>query len=111
MVDWKVLSNEGVNESDILMDLTQRYVFKVGGAEKTVRSLVTLQRDLEGKITLHEEEWDHEPNKVPAPLKRIVLMGEYSEDGFLGKIQEARKRVGATLIDKLVSSDPSKATN
>ena len=49
MVDWKVLSNEGVNESDILMDLTQRYVFKVGGAEKTVRSLVTLQRDSEGK--------------------------------------------------------------
>ena len=110
MVEWKVLSNEGVNESDILMDLTQRYVFKVGGAEKTVRSLVTLQRDSEGKITLHEEEWDHEPNKV-RPLQRIVLMGEYSEDGFLGKIQEARKRVGATLIDKLVSSDPSKATN
>jgi len=46
-------------------------------------------------ITLHEEEWDHEPNK-------------YSEDGFLGKIQEARKRMGATLIDKMVSSDPNK---
>jgi hypothetical protein len=41
----------------------------------------------------------------------MVLMGEYSEDGFLGKIQEARKRVGATLIDKFVSSDPAKATN
>ena len=109
MLEMKVLSNEGVNESDILMDLTQRYVFKVGGAEKTVRSLVTLQRDSEGKLTLHEE-WDHEPNKVAAPLKRIVLMGEYSEDGFLGKIQEARKRVGATLIDKFVSSDPTKAT-
>jgi hypothetical protein len=61
--ECKVLSNEGVNSSDIQLDLTQRYVFKVGGAEKTVRSLVTLQRD-GGLITLHEEEWDHEPNKV-----------------------------------------------
>ena len=110
MADWKILSNEAVNESDILMDLTQRYVFKVGGAEKTVRSLVTLQRDSEGKITLHEEEWDHEPNKVPPPIQRKRADWEYSEDGFLGKIQEARKRVGATLIDKFVSSDPTKAT-
>jgi hypothetical protein len=60
----KVLSNEGVNESDILLDLTQKYTFKMGGAEKTVRSLVTLQRGEGGLITLHEEEWDHEPNKV-----------------------------------------------
>lgn len=60
----KVLSNEGINENDILMDLTQHYTFKAGGAEKTVRSLVTLQRDQTGKIILHEEEWDHEPNKV-----------------------------------------------
>jgi hypothetical protein len=63
MVEMKVLSNEGVNESDILLDLTQKYTFKVGGAEKTMRSLVTLQRE-GGLITLHEEEWDHEPNKV-----------------------------------------------
>ena len=106
----KVLSNEGVNESDILMDLTQHYVFKVGGAEKTVRSLVTLQRDSDGKITLHEEEWDHEPNKAPPPTQRKRVDWEYSEDGFWGKIQESRKRVGATLIDKFVSSDPTKAT-
>jgi hypothetical protein len=43
-------------------------------------------------------------------LKGRGLMGEYSEDGFWGKIQEARKRVGATLIDTFVSSDPAKAT-
>jgi hypothetical protein len=61
----KVLENQGGNKSDILVDLTQHYVFKVGGAEKTVQSLVTLQREGEGGlITLHEEEWDHEPNKV-----------------------------------------------
>jgi hypothetical protein len=96
IVEMKVLSNEGgADEKHILVDLTQQYVFKVGGAEKTVRSLVTLQRGEGGLITLHEEEWDHEPNK-------------YSEDGFLGKIQEARKRMGATLIDKMVSSNPNK---
>jgi hypothetical protein len=65
MIEMKMLSNEGVNKSDILIDLTQKYTFKVGGVEKTVRSLVTLQRQGEdGLITLHEEEWDHEPNKV-----------------------------------------------
>lgn len=96
MIDMKVLSNEGgANDKHILVDLTQHYIFKVGGAEKTVRSLVTLQRGENGLIILHEEEWDHEPNK-------------YSEDGFLGKIQEARKRMGASLIDKMVSSDPDK---
>ena len=94
--ECKVLSKEGVQNNDILLDLTQKYKFKIGGGEKTVRSLVTLHRE-GGKIVLHEEEWNHEPNK-------------YSEDGFMGKLQEARKRVGAVLVDKFVSSDPSKAT-
>jgi len=39
-------------------------VFRAGGMEKTIRSLVTLQRGEGGLITLHEEEWEHEPNKV-----------------------------------------------
>jgi hypothetical protein len=63
MIEMKVLSNQGVNDSDIQLDLTQHYVFKFGGMEKTLRSLITLQRK-DGLITLHEEEWDHEPNKV-----------------------------------------------
>ena len=63
-VEYRVLPNEGLQEGDIQLDLTQRYVFKVGGAEKTLRSLITLQRGDGGMITLHEEEWNHEPNKV-----------------------------------------------
>jgi len=63
-VEYRVLSNEGLQEDDIQLDLTQRYVFKVGGAEKTLRSLITLQRGEGGMITLHEEKWNHEPNKV-----------------------------------------------
>lgn len=39
-------------------------MFKVGGVEKMIRSLVTLQRGEGGLITLHEEEWEHESNKV-----------------------------------------------
>ena len=61
--DMRVLSGTG-DEGDILLDLTQKYVFSVGSMEKTIRSLVTLKRDGEGMITLHEEAWDHEPNKV-----------------------------------------------
>jgi len=88
----KVLSNEGTNENDILMDLTQHYTFKVGGAEKTVRSLVTLQRDGTGKITLHEEEWDHEPNKViPYPYTSCkgcgVNGGSTLKMGFWGRFR------------------------
>jgi hypothetical protein len=74
MIEMKVLSNEGVNKSDILIDLTQKYTFKIGGAEKTVRSLVTLQRQGDdGLITLHEEEWDHEPNKVQL-FKEVLIV-------------------------------------
>jgi hypothetical protein len=61
--DMRVLSGIG-EEGDIVLDLTQKYVFRVGSMEKTIRSLVTLKRDGEGMITLHEEAWDHEPNKV-----------------------------------------------
>jgi len=64
--------------------------------EKTIRSLVTLQRGNDGLITLHEEAWDHQPNK-------------YSEDGFWGKLSEARRRFGAIVIDTFVDSDPKKA--
>ena len=75
MVEMKVLSNEGVNKSDILIDLTQKYTFKIGGAKKTVRSLVTLQRQAEdGLITLHEEEWDHEPNKVHLCIEGLIVV-------------------------------------
>lgn len=89
-------------KSSLQLNLTQHYVFKSliplkeKGAEKTVNSKITLNLDSQGKIQEHLEEWDHEGNKT-------------GEDGFMGKIQEARKKMSAKLVEMGVSSDPSKA--
>ena len=84
------------------LNLTQRYVFKSivpfkeKGAEKTVNSKVSLNMNEHGLIEEHLEEWDHEGNKTEA-------------DGFMGKMQQARKKMDAKLVEATVSSDPSKA--
>ncbi|KAF2091827.1 hypothetical protein K490DRAFT_32170 [Saccharata proteae CBS 121410] len=85
----------------IVLNLTQKYVFKSPlpgkkeGSAKTVNSKITLKRNAQGLITEHIEEWDHEKNKT-------------SEDGFMGKVQEFRKKMDAKLVESTVSSDPSK---
>ncbi|KAL8728684.1 MAG: hypothetical protein Q9166_005248 [cf. Caloplaca sp. 2 TL-2023] len=95
-----VLSEESGQEK-LALNLTQRYVFKSvlpgksEGGEKTVNSKVTLWMNEEGLIEKHDEEWDHEANKS-------------GEDGFMGKVQQARKMVDAKVVEKTVSSDPSK---
>ena len=84
------------------LNLTQNYVFKsalpgkVESGSKLVNSKITLSRNSQGLITEHLEEWDHEPNKT-------------TEDGFMGRIQEGRKKLSAAIVDTFVSSDPSKA--
>jgi len=86
----------------LALDLTQHYVFKSAiplkkeGVQKTVNSKVTLYLDGEGLIERHDEEWDHEGNKT-------------GEDGWVGKLMEGRKKVGAKVVEKAVSSDPAKA--
>lgn len=80
----------------IVLDLTQHYVFKGEKTpEKTLNSKITLQLDGEGMIQHHEEEWDHTKNKT-------------GEDGFMGKLQEWRKKADAKLVEMGVSSDPKK---
>ncbi len=69
--------------------------FKERGAEKTVNSKVTLSLDGDALIVRHDEEWDHQGNPS-------------GDDGFVGKLMEGRKKVGAMLVDKAVPSDPSK---
>ncbi len=100
----KIFSRSDTQELEILetgstkikMDLTQNYIFKKPeGKSKVVRSIVTLDRDSHGLITRHEEEWDGKPNK-------------YSEDGFVGWLQQMRKEFSAGLVHKTVTSDPSK---
>jgi len=80
----------------IVLNLTQHYVFKGNSTpEKTLNSKVTLKLDSNGMIEHHEEEWDHQPNKT-------------GEDGFMGKIQEWRKKADAKMVEAGVSRDPNK---
>jgi len=82
--------------NSIVLNLTQHYVFKGSKTpEKTVNSKVTLKMDGQGMIEHHEEEWDHQPNKT-------------GDDGFMGKIQEFRKKADAKMVDMTVTSDPNK---
>ncbi|KAK5113944.1 hypothetical protein LTR62_003067 [Meristemomyces frigidus] len=88
--------------SELMLNLTQHYVFKSPiplkkeGSEKTVNSKLTFKLNQQGLIEEHVEEWDHEGNKT-------------GEDGFMGKLQEGRKKVDAKLVESTVSSDPAKA--
>ncbi|KAL8668766.1 MAG: hypothetical protein Q9168_006613 [Polycauliona sp. 1 TL-2023] len=91
-------------ESDtnhLVLNLTQTYVFKSPipfkekGTEKTVNSKVTLYLDKQGKVERHDEEWDWQGNKS-------------EEDGWMGKIQQARKKVDAKIVEKSVPTDPGK---
>lgn len=88
--------------SQLELNLTQHYVFKSPipfkkeGTEKTVNSKLTFKLNSQGLIEEHIEEWDHEGNKT-------------ADDGFMGKLQEQRKKFDAKLVEKTVSSDPSKA--
>lgn len=86
---------ESSTPKQLKLNLTQRYVFKKPQSEKTVNSLITLHLNKEGQITEHDEEWDHEANKT-------------DEHGFMGKMQRIRKELDAKLVEKTVSSDPSK---
>ncbi|KAI5270207.1 hypothetical protein E4T47_06391 [Aureobasidium subglaciale] len=88
--------------SQLELNLTQHYVFKSPipfkkeGTEKTVNSKLTFKLNSQGLIEEHIEEWDHQGNKT-------------ADDGFMGKLQEQRKKIDAKLVEKTVSSDPSKA--
>lgn len=88
-----VMDESGPNK--IVLDLTQYYVFKGGSTpEKTLNSKVTLKLDDQGMIQHHSEEWDHQPNKT-------------GDDGWMGKMQEWRKKAGAKMIEKGVTRDPN----
>ncbi|CCG83609.1 protein of unknown function [Taphrina deformans PYCC 5710] len=80
--------------NDLKLDLTQHYVFKAGKKEKTLNSKITLKLN-NGMIEHHEEEWDHKPNTD-------------GDDGFFGHLNEYRKKLSAKVIEKTVTSDPSK---
>lgn len=88
--------------ASLQLNLTQLYTFKSPipfksqGVEKEVNSKITFKLNADGLIEEHDEEWDHEANKT-------------GEDGFMGKVQQARKKMGAKVVEMGVSSNPSKA--
>lgn len=92
---------ESSTPQSLQLNVTQHYVFKSPipfkkeGAEKTLNSKLTLNMNAQGLIEEHIEEWEHEPNKD-------------ADDGFMGKIQEYRKKMDAKMVESGVSSDPNK---
>jgi hypothetical protein len=76
------------------LNLTQKYVFKSpipfkeNGTEKTVNSKLTFKFNHQGLIEEHHEEWDHERNKT-------------GSDGFFGRVQEARKKLDAKMVENV----------
>ncbi|KAK4984906.1 hypothetical protein LTR66_007047 [Elasticomyces elasticus] len=94
--------DEPSQPNSIVLNLTQQYVFKSSlnpfsskEPDKVVNSKISLKFNHEGLIEKHDEEWDHEPNPT-------------GEDGFIGKMKEWRKKTSAKVVEKTVSSDPSK---
>ena len=96
-----VIEAESESPGKLAVNLTQRYTFKSmmpgkeKGADKTVNSKLTFYLNGDGLIEKHDEEWDHQENKSGG-------------DGFMGKMQETRKKMDAKLVEKAIPSDPSK---
>ncbi|KAG0140125.1 hypothetical protein CROQUDRAFT_53736 [Cronartium quercuum f. sp. fusiforme G11] len=70
--------------------------YRNGDKFKTVNSLLTLERDENGKVIRHTEEWSHKKETD-------------STNGLFGTLNEWRKKAAAGLIGTAVSDDPSKA--
>ncbi|PLW53385.1 hypothetical protein PCANC_06139 [Puccinia coronata f. sp. avenae] len=69
--------------------------YRDGSKLKTLNSLITLERDAKGKVIRHTEEWSHD--KVTD-----------KSDGFIGQLNEWRKKLAAEVIAKLVPEEPPK---
>jgi hypothetical protein len=89
---FRVLQNpSSVPESTILVDQDVAYFrdAKSDSPTKTINSLLTIETDASHKITRHTEEWNHSKQTT-------------SDDGFLGMLNEQRKKLTASLTDTFV---------
>ncbi|PWN38925.1 hypothetical protein IE81DRAFT_327029 [Ceraceosorus guamensis] len=85
-------------KSDLLLvdqDVTY-YRSNEDGAEpfKTMNSLLTIERDAQGRITRHTEEWNHNP------------VTDSDNSGFGGALNEARKKAFAAISMPFVDQTP-----
>ncbi|KAI0275130.1 hypothetical protein BC834DRAFT_921277 [Gloeopeniophorella convolvens] len=82
---FRVLENPpGTPASLLLVDQDSASPFKV------VNSLLTLELDDAHQVTRHTEEWNHQRETT-------------ADDGFLGMLNEQRKRLTASLTDAYMS--------
>jgi len=94
---FRVLENPtSLPKSTILIDQDVSYYRNPESSPtKTINSLLTIETDNSHQITRHTEEWDH---------KRETT----SEDGFIGMINENRKKLTANITGMFVSQEPPK---
>ncbi|KAH7923255.1 hypothetical protein BV22DRAFT_1015753 [Leucogyrophana mollusca] len=89
---FRVLTNPpDIPSTTILIDQDVAYYRSASSSSptKTLNSLLTLQTNGEGQVTRHTEEWNHQKQTT-------------SDDGFLGMINEQRKKFTAGVTDMFV---------
>ncbi|KAG8962378.1 hypothetical protein FRC03_004303 [Tulasnella sp. 419] len=93
---FRVLNNPpNIPESTILIDQDVDYHLSASSASgiKTLTSLLTLERNPQGQVIRHTDEFDHSRSRM-------------ADDGFLGKINEARKRLTASVVGSTIDKTP-----
>ncbi|KAF8808128.1 hypothetical protein BYT27DRAFT_7098221 [Phlegmacium glaucopus] len=90
---FRILQNPStVPENAVLIDQDVAYFRDTSGSPiKVLNSLLTLKLNDENKVVSHNEEWDHQKTTT-------------AEDGFLGMLNEERKKITAALTDALAGS-------
>lgn len=62
---------------------------------QTINSLLTLETNSSHRVTRHTEQWEHKHEST-------------SDDGFLGMLNEQRKKLTAGVTGMLVGQQPPK---
>jgi len=93
---FRILDNpSSVPKTTILIDQDVAYYRDPHSTSptKTVNSLLTIEINDSNQVTRHTEEWDHKREST-------------SHDGFVGLLNEQRKKLTAGVTNMFVSSDP-----
>ncbi|KDR85737.1 hypothetical protein GALMADRAFT_234798 [Galerina marginata CBS 339.88] len=96
---FRILQNPStVAPNTILIDQDVAYFLdaKSSSPTKVVNSLLTLKFDDTNKVVSHNEEWDHKKTTT-------------NEDGFLGLVNEKRKKLTAGITDMFVGGGENKS--
>jgi len=95
---FRVLQNPPhVPATTILVDQDVAYYHdpKANAPTKLMNSLLTIETNTAHKVTRHTEEWNHNKSST-------------GEDGFLGMLNEERKKLTASLTDAIVGKNAPK---